>query len=102
MTHDELREVVATAISAGTLAWDDGHVEVWETHRAAADAAIATVWEALREPDAGMHEAGFKESIGGKMGEWMPEGFPAINAAIYRAMLAASPLRPTASAEGVG
>lgn len=103
MTPKELREAVASAIrNALCLSGSCVRDEICSDASCACcleagDAALAAVWEALREPDAGMHEAGFKKSIGGQMGEWMPEGFPAINAAIYRAMLAASPL-----AEGNG
>ncbi len=109
MTHDELREVAAEAVRKALIqpmcCMQGSGCEFPPCHcsTVAADAVLAAVWEALREPDAGMHEAGFAKSLAPMLGETeMPADFPNINGAIYRAMLAASPLRPAASAEGVG
>lgn len=57
MTPAELREKVARAISDATLDWADDPVEIWDSHRMAADAALAVVRAAMREPDAGMLDA---------------------------------------------
>ena len=44
------RERVARAISATTLDWGDEDVEVWDTHRHAADAAIAEILDIMTHP----------------------------------------------------
>jgi len=96
MTHDELREVVARAMWLARNApypYECVSGDELLDLLADADAALAAVWEALREPDAGMmdawenlkHPAHYENRAATKQ------------ASIYRAMLAASPLRPAAS-----
>lgn len=73
MTHDELRIAVRDAI------WGADNVE----H--AADAAIAAVREALRDPSDVMSDVGFAR-LRGQPVVWSDAGY------CWRAMLAASPL----------
>lgn len=104
MTHDELRKTASEAVRKALIqpmcCMQGSGCEFPPCHcsAVAADAALAAVFEALREPDEGMMDA------------WENLKHPAHHenraatkqASIYRAMLAASPLRPAASAEGVG
>ena len=92
-TRDELREKVAQAISDATLDWCGETPEIWDSHRIAADAALAVVRAELAEPSEAMTDAVWGASLGPMIGErQMPPGFPGINTAIYQAMLSASPL----------
>lgn len=56
-TRDELREKVAQAISDATLDWCGETPEIWDSHRIAADAALAVVRAELAEPSDRMVDA---------------------------------------------
>lgn len=86
-TRAELREKVAQAISDATLDWCGETPEIWDSHRIAADAALAVVRAELAEPSAAMLSAG----IGREPGFYTKS--PTADAMItWRQMLAASPL----------
>lgn len=57
-TRDELREKVAQAISDATLDWCGETPEIWDSHRIAADAALAVVRAELAEPSEAMLDRG--------------------------------------------
>ena len=83
MTHDELREKVSRAIAAIEA---NGPATDWEIWLPEADAAIATVREALREVTVEMETAApARRQPYGK-------GDVTMYPSIWRAMLAASPL----------
>jgi len=87
MTHDEIRDKVAKAISEATLDWGDEEAEIWDIHRSIATAALAAVREALREPSDEMALQGWLH-LPRLHPSWSTEAMKGA----YRAMLAASPL----------
>lgn len=107
MTHDELVEAMARAISEATLDWGDEQPEVWETHRITARATLAAIREAAKwdaadfrailarqglavvpvEPTKAMHKAACAEI---EKAAVLNYGSPASYKAIWAAMLAAA------------
>lgn len=77
MTYEELREAVAEAIDGAASS---------ANYFAQADAALATVREALREPSEEMQRAAGRRLVRA------PRADDTIYAATWRTMLAASPL----------
>ena len=112
MTHDELREVASEAVRKALIqpmcCMQGSGCEFPPCHcsTVAADAVLAAVWEALMEPDAGMKKAAednFMDQYGTSRWEDAKDVAEDVDVAdMLRRAFAASPLRPAASAEGVG
>lgn len=105
MTHDELRKTASEAVRKALIqpmcCMQGSGCEFPPCHcsTVAADAVLAAVWEALREPDDAATDAAWATFYRVEPGEAPSWGD------VHRAMvrfIAASPLRPAASAEGVG
>ena len=88
MTYDELREAVARAMNEAALKarTENPDIPDEEYDAVQADAALATVYEALREPSEEMQRAA------GRRLAWAPRADDTLYAAAWRTMLAASPL----------
>lgn len=86
MTSEELRARVARAIGAALL--DDAPHFDWQVYLGEADAALAVIREAMREPSEEMMDAW--ENL--KHPPHHENRLATKQANIYRAMLAASPL----------
>lgn len=96
MTREELREAVARAMLNrsplySTMTWDGVDEITREMWRGDADAALAVVREAMREPSAGMvHAARWSRPFREDEGD--DESLDRNSAGTWAAMLAASPL----------
>jgi hypothetical protein len=97
MTHDELVERVARALyEAGT--WEGAWSSIIDVDadivRDQATAALAAVYEAIKEPTSTVIRDGVSHRLSTSIGG--DNRWPEDTAALYRAMLAASPLNPEA------
>ncbi len=96
MTRAELTEAMALAIccpdGCEVIKCKGQRFRTGEATAALAAIEAAGFAVVPREATPAMHEAGFEVSTGALLGETMGPGFCAINADIYRAMIAASPV----------
>ncbi len=89
MTHDELVERVARAMAEDV---NDHFDQVRLFYMRRARAALAAVYEAMKEPTSTVIRDGVSHRLSTSIGG--DNRWPEDTAALYRALLAASPLNP--------